>query len=205
MLQVHRVTLAPPPKMDDLCEELARLAAMPAALLRIEWRKLFRTEVPADFSRDLTLRAIAYRLQEQGGGGLAPSHVRLLDRLAEGGGDDATRQLKVGTMLVREYQGERHEVVVLPDGFHWHGTTYAGLSTIARAITGTIWNGPRFFGLRSKHGTKTVKQEVLAAEVSSKPIRPGRRSSVLPSSGSDTTEQTPYQPPYQPPSAEPLP
>ncbi len=187
--------------MDDLCEELARLAAMPAALLRIEWRKLFRTEVPADFSRDLTLRAIAYRLQEQGGGGLAPSHVRLLDRLAQGGGDDAARQLKVGTMLVREYQGERHEVVVLPDGFHWHGTTYAGLSTIARAITGTTWNGPRFFGLRGKQGAKTLKQEVPTAEVSPKPSRRGRRSSVLASSGSGATEQSPAQPP----SAEPLP
>ena len=185
--------------MDDLCEELGRLAAMPAALLRIEWRKLFRTEVPADFSRDLALRAIAYRLQEQRLGGLAPSHVRLLDRLAHGGGDDAARQLKVGTMLVREYQGERHEVVVLPDGFHWHGTTYAGLSTIARAITGTIWNGPRFFGLRGKQGAKTVEQEASTAEISPKPIRPGRRSSVLPSSRSSATEQRPAQPPSEKP------
>ena len=187
--------------MDDPREELARLAAMPAALLRIEWRKLFRTEVPADFSRDLALRAIAYRLQEQRLGGLALSQVRLLDRLAEGGGDVAARQLKVGTMLVREYQGERHEVVVVPDGFHWRGTTYAGLSTIARAITGTIWNGPRFFGLRGKHGAKTVEQEAPTAEISPKPIRPGRRSSVLPSSRSGATEQRPAQPP----SAEPLP
>ena len=185
--------------MDDPREELARLAAMPAALLRIEWRKLFRTEVPADFSRDLALRAIAYRLQEQRLGGLTPSHVRLLDRLAQGGGDDAARQLKVGTMLVREYQGERHEVVVVPDGFHWRGTTYAGLSTIARAITGTIWNGPRFFGLRGKQGAKTVEQEASTAEISPKPIRPGRRSSVLPSSRSGATEQRPAPPPSEKP------
>ena len=92
-------------------------------------------------------------------------------------------------MLVREYQGERHEVVVVPDGFHWRGTTYAGLSTIARAITGTIWNGPRFFGLRGKHGAKTVEQEAPTAEISPKPIRPGRRSSVSPSSESDTTKR----------------
>ena len=104
-------------------------------------------------------------------------------------------------MLVREYQGERHEVVVVPDGFHWRGTTYAGLSTIARAITGTIWNGPRFFGLRGKQGAKTVEQEASTAEISPKPIRPGRRSSVLPSSRSSATEQRPAQPP----SAEPRP
>ena len=173
---------------------------MPAALLRIEWRKLFRTEFPADFSRDLTLRAIAYRLQEQHLGGLTPSHVRLLDRLAHGGGDvDAARQLKVGTMLVREYQGELHEVVVVPDGFHWRGTTYAGLSTIARAITGTTWNGPRFFGLRGKHGAKTVEQEAPTAEISPKPFRPGRRSSVSPSSRSGATEQRPAPPPSEKP------
>ena len=66
---------------------------MPAALLRIEWRKLFRTEVPADFSRDLALRAIAYRLQEQRLGGLAHSHARLLDRLAQGGGETVSKQV----------------------------------------------------------------------------------------------------------------
>ena len=52
-------------------------------------------------------------------------------------------------MLVREYQGERHTVTVVPDGFVWQGATYGSLSTIARAITGTAWGGPRFFGLRS--------------------------------------------------------
>ena len=56
---------------------------------------------------------------------------------------------KPGTVLVREYQGERHTVTVVPSGFVWRETTYASLSTIARAITGTTWNGPRFFGLRT--------------------------------------------------------
>jgi hypothetical protein len=57
-------------------------------------------------------------------------------------------RLKVGTVLVREHQGERHIVTVVPDGFAWQETTYASLSSIARAITGTAWSGPRFFGLR---------------------------------------------------------
>ena len=59
------------------------------------------------------------------------------------------RRIKPGTVLVREYQGERHTVTVVPNGYLWRETTYASLSTIARAITGTSWNGPRFFGLRS--------------------------------------------------------
>src|ERR1700719_2558347 len=62
---------------------------------------------------------------------------------------DRPRRLKPGTVLVREYQGDRHTVTVVPNGYVWHETTYASLSVIARAITGTAWNGPRFFGLRS--------------------------------------------------------
>ena len=70
---------------------------------------------------------------------------------------DGSRRLKPGTVLVREYQGERHTVSVVPGGFAWRETTYPSLSTIARAITGTTWNGPRFFGLhasvnRLQHG-----------------------------------------------------
>src|SRR5215210_3117665 len=66
------------------------------------------------------------------------------------GGDrpGSERFLKAGTVLVREYAGERHTVTVVPGGYVWRETTYPSLSTIARAITGTIWNGPRFFGLR---------------------------------------------------------
>jgi len=61
-----------------------------------------------------------------------------------------TRRLKVGSVLVREYQGERHTVTVVSDGYVWRDITYASLSTIARAITGTAWSGPRFFGVRGR-------------------------------------------------------
>ena len=83
--------------------------------------------------------------------GLIRMITKLLDGLARGDkpGADAPRRLKPGTVLVREYQGERHTVTVVPDGYLWREATYASLSTIARAITGTAWNGPRFFGLRS--------------------------------------------------------
>jgi hypothetical protein len=72
-----------------------------------------------------------------------------LDRLARGEKpNELKRRLQTGTVLVREYDGERHTVTVVPDGFLWRDMTYSSLSIIAQAITGTKWNGPRFFGLR---------------------------------------------------------
>lgn len=96
-------------------------------------------------------RMIAYRIQEKALGVLDRETSKLLTRLARGEspGKNLNRRLKAGTVLVREYQGERHTVTVVPDGFLWQGTTHPSLSTIGRAITGTSWNGPRFFGLRS--------------------------------------------------------
>jgi hypothetical protein len=61
-------------------------------------------------------------------------------------------RLRPGTVLVREWEGGSHRVMVLAEGFAWNGTTYASLSQVARAITGTRWNGPRFFGLRDQIG-----------------------------------------------------
>ena len=79
-------------------------------------------------------------------------------------------------MLVREYQGERHTVTVVPGGYVWRESTYASLSTIARAITGTAWNGPRFFGLRIRRDQSEMRARLSAAD----PRRPRRNS---PSSG----------------------
>jgi hypothetical protein len=73
--------------------------------------------------------------------------LTFLDGLARRGGLPR-RHLKPGTVLVREYDGQRHTVTVAADGFEWRGTTYASLSAIARAITGTAWSGPRFFAVR---------------------------------------------------------
>lgn len=94
---------------------------------------------------------ICYGLQEEAFGGLDRETIRLLDSLARGKRpNELNRRLKPGTVLFREYDGARHTVAVAPGGFVWQGTTYSSLSTIARAITGTAWNGPRFFGLRGK-------------------------------------------------------
>ena len=75
-------------------------------------------------------------------------------------GEELPRRIKVGSVLIREHQGVVHQVLVVPDGFCWQGTTYDSLSTIAKTITGTSWNGPRFFGLRSK---KMPEQEAAPA------------------------------------------
>ncbi len=120
-------------------------------------------------------RMVAYRLQEQCLGGLAPGLRKLLDRAAQGSSDVA-RRLKIGTTLVREHQGVLHEVKVVAGGFEWQGADYASLSTIARAITGTAWNGPRFFGLRGRQQA-TTKGQVDATGVKER-LRTGRRGSV---------------------------
>ena len=88
-------------------------------------------------------------VQEQALGGLDPDTAKLLDGLARGDkpGADGPRRPKPGTVLVREYQGERHTVTVVLGGYVWREATYGSLSTIARAITGTAWSGPRFFGI----------------------------------------------------------
>ena len=92
---------------------------------------------------------IAYRVQEQRLGKLGREMRQRLDRLAKGGGEPV-RHLKVGTVMVREHKGTLHEVTVVPGGFSWRDKTYPSLSAIALAITGTSWNGPRFFGLRGE-------------------------------------------------------
>ena len=95
---------------------------------------------------------IAYRLQERAFGGLDRESLRFLHGLARHGGPPR-RRLKPGTVLVRDYQGQRHIVTVVSDGFDWQGATYPSLSAIARAITGTAWSVPRFFGLAGGNGT----------------------------------------------------
>lgn len=118
--------------------------------LRTLWRTTFRSSPPPGFTKDLLARFICWHVQEQALGGLDAETAKLLDGFSRGNrpGDDRPRRLKPGTMLVREYQGERHTVTIVPGGYVWREATYASLSTIARAITGTTWNGPRFFGLR---------------------------------------------------------
>jgi hypothetical protein len=122
-------------------------------------------------------RMIAYRIQEEAFGGLDRETVKLLDRLARGDKpSELNLRLKAGTVLVREYQGERHTVTVAAEGFAWRDATYSSLSTIAQAITGTKWNGPRFFGLRAAGGKKATETTKVPSAESTKPAKRNRSS-----------------------------
>ncbi len=135
-------------------DAIAELESLTAPELRARWQQAFGKPAPKHASRDLLLRALAYRLQEQTEGGLRPATRRRLAKLAGLNGEDsrsaapAAPRLKPGSHLVREWQGEVHQVTVLDDGFDYRGARYSNLSRIARSITGTRWSGPVFFGLR---------------------------------------------------------
>jgi hypothetical protein len=115
-----------------------------------------RVETTAKIRSSLMVQAIARRLQEKAFGGLKPSTQRLLQKVAEdaGAGRKAPRtgkiEPRVGTVLVREWHGTKDQVSVMKDGFVYRSKRYASLSQIARAITGTQWSGPLFFGLKSR-------------------------------------------------------
>jgi hypothetical protein len=137
--------------------EIERIRSLGIDELRKQWQMTFGSIPPRALTKDLIARMITYRLQEEAFGGLDRATVKLLDRLARGEKPGLNRHLKTGTVLVREYRGERHTVTVVRDGFVWQDTRYPSLSTIARAITGTAWNGPRFFGLRVAEGRGNEK------------------------------------------------
>jgi hypothetical protein len=135
--------------------ELDRLPTTPIADLRKQYRKLFRVEPPKAFGPDLLRRSIAHRIQEKAYGGLPPSTRRLLEQLVRAamakpnGRLELPRRIKPGSELVRSWKGKTHRVMVMADGFAYDGERFASLSEIATEITGTRWNGPRFFGLRT--------------------------------------------------------
>jgi DUF2924 family protein len=142
---------------DPLVEdELDRLATMPIAQLRVRYREVFRTDPPIAFGPDLLRRSIAQRIQEKTYGGLSRPAQRLLGQMIKAfaakpnGKIVVPRRIKPGSVLVREWKGKSHRVTVLADGLVYDGKSFANLSEIAGLITGTRWNGPRFFGLRAK-------------------------------------------------------
>lgn len=137
-------------------QKLMALGRMNLSGLRTEWRRLFRSHPPKHARGDLLLLAIAWKIQEKAWGGLTAAEKRRLDRIAKDlkvpGQQlkNSTIRVKAGSSLVREWRGKTHEVLALENGFEWRGQRWRSLSAIARAITGTPWSGPRFFGLQSK-------------------------------------------------------
>ena len=161
--------------------EVDQVRSLGIDALRRRWRMMFGAIPPPGLTKDIIARMIAYRIQEEAFGGLDRNTARLLDRMARGEKpSELSRRLKPGTVLIREHKGERHTVTVVPDGFVWQGATYTSLSVIAKTITGTAWNGPRFFGLRvpGADGAEANIIDPPPPPPDTKPIR-RNRSSVL--------------------------
>jgi hypothetical protein len=134
---------------EAVAAEISRLSGLPLKELKAAWSAEFRREAPKGMWKDLLLRTLAWRLQEKAFGGHDRATLKLLEEYAKRKpGDQRLQRLKTGTVLIRDFEGTRHTVTIMPGGFVWQERTYASLSAIARIITGTNWNGPRFFGLR---------------------------------------------------------
>lgn len=132
-----------------LAADLAALPDLPLADLKARWATLYGSAPPARLSRAILVRAIAYRLQERVHGGLSPVVKRRLMGDERSGPRRHRPRLSAGTRLLREWQGVTHEVMVLDDGVSYAGQTWRSLSAVARAITGTRWSGPAFFGIKA--------------------------------------------------------
>ena len=142
---------------EPILARLAALKAMSVNELKTEWQAMFDAPAPNN-SRTFLESRLAYRIQELTYGGPDKQTRRLLGLLADEVEGTLTRKAQiadprnpvVGTKLIREWDGVAHTVTVLKDGFDWGGQRYKSLSAAARAITGTRWNGYRFFGLRER-------------------------------------------------------
>jgi hypothetical protein len=193
-------------EMDDVSAGLDAISRLDEKGMRQRWRTLMGRPIPLGLGRSLTSRILAYQLQAQRFGDLDRASrqalaqaVRMHDQV-DGGRDDAEvpgaavqsaapadranvkagSSLRPGTMLAREHAGVLHRVMVMEDGFGWNGKTYDSLSKVAFAITGTKWNGPRFFGLREKGADGRKKSiEKAAGQGCKKALLPVDGSTVL--------------------------
>jgi len=153
-----------PPDRRAIDVEIARLRELDVDALRARWHTVFGRRSPSHLPRHLLFRILAYRLQVDRLGDIDAESLRLLDRseTPEKAGQRAVARRPVdvrpGTVLAREWNGQMQRVTVLENGFAWKGKTYPSLSKIALAITSTRWNGPRFFGLREKPSKKEASR-----------------------------------------------
>jgi hypothetical protein len=159
----RRRKLSPEASIED---EIARLRDLDLKGLRARWQSIFQRSPPPHLPRHLLFAVLAFRIQADRFGDLDHETRKVLDRTnANESGlamadrlkslDRKRTDLTPGTLLVREWDRKSHHVMVLADGFAWNGQSYDSLSKVAFAITGTRWNGPRFFGLRDKQAPPT--------------------------------------------------
>ena len=149
-------------------DEIAHLRGLDLRGIRSRWQSIFGRPAPAHLTRHLLFAVIAYRLQADRFGDLDHATRQVLDRTVAKEAEPAMAArlasfdqkrtgLIPGTVLVREWDRQSQRVMVMADGFAWNGQTYDSLSKVAFAITGTKWNGPRFFGLRDKERWSAVE------------------------------------------------
>jgi hypothetical protein len=142
-------------------DEIAHLRGLDLKGLRARWQSVLQRPAPVHLPRHLLFAVVAYRIQVDRLGDLDHETKQVLDRTdAKDTGarmsarlisfDQKRIELTPGTVLVRDWDRRSQRVMVMADGFAWNGETYDSLSKVAFAITGTNWNGPRFFGLREK-------------------------------------------------------
>ena len=154
----------------SVAEEIAHLRGLDLNGLRARWQSVFQKSSPAHLPRHLLFAIIAYRIQADRCGDLDHETKQVLDRTdsKDTGAamsarlvsfDQKRTELTPGTVLVREWDRQSQRVMVMAEGFSWNGKTYDSLSKVAFAITGTKWNGPRFFGLRDKGDRSTVRAQ----------------------------------------------
>jgi hypothetical protein len=152
-------------------DEIAHLRGLDLGGLRARWQSIFQRPAPTHLTRHLLFAVIAYRIQADRFGDLDHATKQVLDRAItkEAGPTMSSRlasfdqkrtELKPGTVLVREWDRQSQRVMVMANGFAWNGQTYDSLSKVAFAITGTKWNGPRFFGLRDRVDRSTMDVRV---------------------------------------------
>jgi Protein of unknown function (DUF2924) len=145
--------------LPDVLQHLTALKKITTPELKARWRELFGSE-PGPYNRRFLESRLAYRIQELAYGGLTPATLERLEALGEqlDGGNVVLRRIRhddkpiAGTRLIREYRGIEHCVTVRQEGYEYQGRPYGSLSAIARAITGTRWNGWVFFGLKNARG-----------------------------------------------------
>jgi len=151
-------------------DEIAHLRGLDLRGLHARWQSVFQRQAPTHLTRHLLFSIIAYQIQADRSGDLDHETKQVLDRtVAKETGpatsarlasfDQKRTELTPGTVLMREWDRQSQRVMVMADGFAWNGQTYDSLSKVAFAITGTKWNGPRFFGLRDKEDRSTTEAQ----------------------------------------------
>ncbi len=141
--------MKPEPLTAGCGREIAGLCSFSRADLVERWVELHGSPPIETMTEGLLARGIAYEMQVRQIGGLTPAEKKALGALARGRSNPSPGALKAGTRLYRSWRGVTQEILVLEDGYSWRSKSYASLSEVARAITGTRWSGPRFFGLQA--------------------------------------------------------